>query len=133
MKSVNAGIEGNKSRVLFSFLGSDDDEKTYIEETEVNVSKDSIWENHFEDAEKLTTVTVIEDFEQPGLETAKELPKPEKSIPPATSGTTSASRKEKSHPEKKKKKFRYGTKNERQADQKKATLKKQKHSGKRKQ
>lgn len=101
---------------------------------EVNIPKDSIWENHFEDAEKLTTVTVIEDFEQPGLGTAEEGPKPEeKSVPPTTSGTNGGvPRKEKSHPETKKKKFRYGTKNERQADRKKAKLKKQKHSAKRK-
>jgi hypothetical protein len=87
----------------------------------------------------LTTVTVIEDFHQPGLETAEEVPKPTTTtIPPTTDGSvikensTPSWKKEKSHPETKKKKFRYGTKNERQNDRKKAKLKKQKHSSKRK-
>jgi hypothetical protein len=70
---------------------------------------------------------VIEDFDQVGLETADKIPKlaatktsnPYSSPPPP-------SKKAKTHPEKKKKAFRYGTKAERQSDRKKAKLKRNK-------
>lgn len=112
LKAVNAKLEG-----------SDDGEQTELEEAEIQVPKDPIWENHFEDAEKMTTVTVIEDFDQVGLETVDAPPKPI-SAPPTT--TPLPSSKTKPHPESKKKKaFRYGTKAERQSTRKKAKLKSQ--------
>lgn len=98
----------------------DEGEQTEAEEVEIQVPKDPIWENHFEDAEKMTTVTVIEDFDQIGLENADAIPKPST----ITSQPTPPSKKPKLHPESKKKKaFRYGTKAERQSDRKKAKLK----------
>ncbi len=107
-------------------VGSDDDDQTDAEEAEIQVPKDPIWENHFEDAEKMTTVTVIEDFDQVGLESA---PKP--SISDAKSQPQQPLKKPKIHPESKKKKaFRYGTKAERQSDRKKAKLKKNRHNRK---
>jgi hypothetical protein len=101
--------------------GSEEGEQTEIEEAEVKVPKDPIWENHFEDAEKMTTVTVIEDFDQVGLENVDA---PAKPTQPPVPATTQPSSKTKTHPESKKKKaFRYGTKAERQSDRKKAKLK----------
>ena len=100
--------------------GSEEGEQTELEEAEVKVPKDPIWENHFEDAEKMTTVTVIEDFDQVGLENVDAPPKPT----PTSAPTTTQPSKTKTHPESKKKKaFRYGTKAERQSDRKKAKLK----------
>ena len=102
--------------------GSEEGEQTELEEAEVKVPKDPIWENHFEDAEKMTTVTVIEDFDQVGLENVDTPPKPSPTSPPTT--TQSVPSKNKTYPESKKKKpFRYGTKAERQSDRKKAKLK----------
>lgn len=108
-------------------IGSEDGDQTDLEEAEVLVPKDPIWENHFEDAEKMTTVTVIEDFDQAGLENA---PKPSWSdAQPAPESPPS--KKPKLHPESKKKKaFRYGTKAERQSDRKKAKLKRNRHNRK---
>jgi hypothetical protein len=112
-------------------VGVDDGEETEAEADEdIKVPKDSIWENHFEDSEKMTTVTVIEDFDQVGLETPIDIPPPN----PTPSTTEphkpqSTDQKPKSHPEKKKK-FRYGTKAERHTDRKKAKLKKDKHGEK---
>jgi hypothetical protein len=121
---VNANLKG----VVFSTLlttGSDDGEQTETESVDVKVPKDSIWENHFEDSEKMTTVTVIEDFDQIGLETdaTKSTPTEDKKVYSKTSSTQP-----KSHPDKKKKAFRYGTKAERQSDRNKAKAKKQTHS-----
>lgn len=100
-------------------------------EEDIKVPKDSIWENHFEDSEKLTTVTVIEDFDQIGLETPLDIPPPQETLPTTTEPrkTPSSTSKPKPHPEKKKK-FRYGTKAERHTDRKKAKLKKEKHGEK---
>ena len=76
---MNAVIDGsNFSNVLTT--GTDEGEQTDIEPAEIAVPKDTIWENHFEDAEKMTTVTVIEDFDQVGLETVDPKPQP----PPPT-------------------------------------------------
>jgi len=95
------------------------------EETDIQVSKDPIWENHFEDAEKMTTVTIIEDFDQVGLESD-----PNPSIP-AANPQPPPLKKPKIHPESKKKKaFRYGTKAERQSDRKNAKLKKNRYNRK---
>jgi hypothetical protein len=68
----------------------------------------------------MTTVTVIENFDQIGLENA---PKP--SISDAQPAPESPPlKKPKSRPESKKKRaFRYGTKAERQSDRKKSILK----------
>jgi len=108
-------------------IGSEDGDQTDLEETEIQVPKDPIWENHFEDAEKMTTVTVIEDFDQAGLENA---PKPSISDTQQPSQSP-LSKKTKTHPESKKKKaFRYGTKAERQSDRKKAKLKNNRHNRK---
>ena len=82
---------------------------------------------------------MIEDFDQPVLEAAEDSVAPTNPLPPkqdsvaepSTLKKTFSGKREKSHPETKKKKFRYGTKNERQADRKKAQSKKQKHRGKR--
>ena len=87
--------------------------------------KDSIWTNHFDDEEKTTTVTIIEDFDQKGLETAN-IPA---SIPEPSAETmcSTVSNVQQAPPERKKKKaFRYGTKAERQSDRRKAKLKKYK-------
>ena len=110
-------------------VGVEDGEETEAEADEdIKVPKDSIWENHFEDSEKMTTVTVIEDFDEVGLETPIDIPAPPN--PTAEpSKPQSAQQKPKSHPEKKKK-FRYGTKAERHTDRKKAKLKKDKHGEK---
>jgi hypothetical protein len=89
--------------------------------------RDSIWQSHFEDAEKMTTVTVVEDFDQMGLENAELIPKPQpmKTLVPApdkkhTKHTTPAHNSQK---KKKKKSFRYGSKAERQTNILKAKLK----------
>lgn len=82
---------------------------------------------------------MIEDFDQPGLEATEDSVTPTNPLPPkqgpdaepSTLKKTFSGKREKSHPETKKKKFRYGTKNERQADRKKAQSKKQKRRGKR--
>jgi hypothetical protein len=76
---VNANIEGMSFRTTLT-TGSDVGEQTENEATDITVPKDSIWENHFEDNEKLTTVTIIEDFDQVGLETIDPKPQP----PPPT-------------------------------------------------
>jgi len=107
LKAVNAKLEGGN-----------EGEQTELEEMEIQVPKDPIWENHFEDAEKMTTVTVIEDFHQVGLETVDAPPKPS----PANTVQAPPS-KTKRHPESKKKAFRYGTKAERQSTRKKTKLK----------
>jgi hypothetical protein len=107
-----------------------------MEELEVKVPKDTIWENHFDDGEKLTTVTVIEDFDTNPLETldlptkppvTAKIPKPEdkKVLSLPLSRLTQSQPKKETHPSTKKKKFRYGTKAERQSDRKKLKLKKQ--------
>jgi hypothetical protein len=108
-------------------IGSEDGDQTDLEEAEIQVPKDPIWENHFEDAEKMTTVTIIEDLDQGGLENG---PKP--SISYAEPAPQSPpSKKTKTHLESKKKKaFRYGTKAERQSDRKKAKLKQNRHNRK---
>jgi hypothetical protein len=108
-------------------IESEDDDETDLEKAEIQVPKDPIWENHFEDAEKMTTVTVIEDFDQVGLENA-----PKSSISDAQPAPQSPpSKKAKTRAESKKKKaFRYGTKAERQSDRKKAKLKKNRHNRK---
>jgi len=99
-----------------------------LDELEIKVPKDPIWENHFEDAEKMTTVTAIEDFTQTGLENTDPTPQPN----PLTTTTPSLPpTKSKLHPETKKKKaFRYGTKAERKSDRKKAKLKTKRHQPK---
>jgi hypothetical protein len=76
---VNANIEGMSFTTVLT-TGSDVGEQTENEATDIVVPKDSIWENHFEDNEKLTTVTIIEDFDQVGLETID--PKPQQPSPP---------------------------------------------------
>src|SRR5271169_2268114 len=112
-----ADIEQRLKAVNSKREESDEDEQTELEEAEVKVPKDPIWENHFEDAEKMTTVTVIEDFDQVGLENVDTPPKPSPTSPPTT--TQSVPSKNKTYPESKKKKpFRYGTKAERQSDRK---------------
>jgi len=99
-----------------------------MEEDNIIIPTDSIWENHFEDNEKLTTVTIIEDFDQGGLENAEGISKP---IPEETKEVTVPAHSTKSEAltreRKKKKAFRYGTKAERQADRRKAKLKKHDH------
>lgn len=124
---MNANLNG----VYFSTsltTGSDDGEQTETETADIRVPKTSVWENHFEDSEKMTTVTVIEDFDPIGLETVTAKPPPptpteDQKVYPKTS-----SAQPKSHPDKKKKAFRYGTKAERQSDRNKAKAKKQTHS-----
>ena len=114
-------------------IGSDAGEQIEAEVVDISVPKDSIWENHFEDNEKMTTVTVIEDFDQIGLEKAEDIPKPQNTGPvPTENPKFQSSEQKKSHPDKKKKAFRYGTKAERQSDRKKTKLKKQKSGPKRK-
>jgi hypothetical protein len=107
-------------------IGSDEEEENISGNEDIQIPKDLIWENHFEDNEKLTTVTVIEDFQQDGLENAEGLSKPQISQDKQEpSVTTQVKKTEASTSEKKKKKaFRYGTKAERQADRRKAKLKK---------
>jgi hypothetical protein len=70
----------------------------------------------------LTTVTVVEDFDQMGLENADMIPKPEplKPIVQPADQKRNASHDDK---KKKKKSFRYGTKAERQSDLLKTKLK----------
>ena len=109
-------------------IGSDEGEQTEVDEAEVKLPKDPIWENHFEDAEKMTTVTVIEDFNQIDLENTD--PTPPR---PTTTTTAPAPKSKPSHPEQKKKKaFRYGTKAERQSDRKKLKEKKKHHQNSKK-
>jgi hypothetical protein len=71
----------------------------------------------------LTTVTVVEDFDQMGLENADMIPKPEpvQAIVPPNKKKRNATHDDKR--KKKKKSFRYGTKAERQSDLIKAKLK----------
>jgi len=107
---------------------SDDEEDDTIENDDIKIPKDTIWENYFEDTEKLTTVTVIEDFEQGGLEAAQ-LPINSGAQDQERTSTTQPTKSEKPVNDKKKKKaFRYGTKAERQAERRKAKLKKHGHS-----
>jgi len=70
----------------------------------------------------MTTVTVVEDFDQMGLENADMIPKPQpwKPIAPAAE---KAHNKPHDTKKKKKKSFRYGTKAERQNNVLKAKLK----------
>jgi hypothetical protein len=77
-----------------------------------------MWENHFEDSQKMTTVTVIEDFTQIGLENAEAIPQPTESQQHQVQSSSTSPKESK-----KKKAFRYGTKAERQSDRKKARLK----------
>jgi hypothetical protein len=105
-------------------LGAGSDEELLVEDAPP--AKDSIWENHFDDGEKLTTVTVIEDFDQVGLETVN----PPTHIPDAVEPSPAPKSKKIPPEHKKKKSFRYGTKAERQSDRRKAKLKKQKHGRK---
>jgi hypothetical protein len=70
----------------------------------------------------LTTVTVVEDFDQMGLENADMIPKPQ----PTTPIVPEQKQRNATHDDKKKKKkksFRYGTKAERQSDLLKTKLK----------
>jgi hypothetical protein len=111
-----------------------DGEDSGNEGIEKGVPNESIWQNHFEDAEKMTTVTVIEDFEQIGLENFDGSGTNEEK--PAISSTTPSMASEpqisKKKPESKKKAFRYGTKAERKSDRQKAKLKKVRNKSKRK-
>ena len=105
-------------------IGSDNEEAwTDKEDKQTDIeTRDSIWQSHFEDAEKMTTVTVVEDFDQMGLENADMIPKPQpwKPIAPAAE---KAHNKPHDTKKKKKKSFRYGTKAERQNNVLKAKLK----------
>lgn len=121
MKALNVQLDGSSFQKQVLSTDNDDEEQPEIEDKEAQVPKDSIWENHFEDTEKMTTVTIIEDFDQRGLENAETIPKPKSSkpeVPPPSSSKTST----RLDP-KKKKAFRYGTKAERQSDRRKAQLK----------
>ena len=105
------------------------EETSESEEVEEEVMKESIWQNHFEDAEKMTTVTVIEDFEQTGLENFAALESNDEKVTtsptkPPESKVPTVPTVPKKNPESKKKAFRYGTKAERKSDRKKAKLKK---------
>jgi len=86
---------------------------------EIQVLKDPIWENHFEDADKMTTVTVIEDFHQVGLGTVDTPLKPS----PANTIQAPLSKTKRHAESEKKKAFCYGTKAKRQSTRKKAKLK----------
>ena len=131
LKAIDEQMHGKFQLGLELREGDDDEDEESGSEDDVKVRKDSIWENHFEDSEKLTTVTVIEDFDQEGLENVEGIAKRQKLDDEETEKTeTKESKKpDVQKPEKKKKKaFRYGTKAERRADRDKAKLKRQAHA-----
>ena len=127
---MNDHLQGLSSFALKLTAVSDEEEWEGITAADIEVAKDSIWQDHFEDNEKTTTVTVIEDFDQ------NDLTFPDGNIKPSTPeivnglGTEAIPQKTDKPPQgkKKKKAFRYGTKAERQADRRKAKLKKHNHN-----
>ena len=121
MKALNAGVEGiNNFLARLSEEDEDEESENEIDGQCIEVPKRSVWENHFEDTEKSTTVTIVEGLNQGDEEDLR------LKAFPATKPMSSASTDSKTPKSKlndKKKRFRYLTKHEQKANSKKARLK----------
>lgn len=124
LKAINSHLEGIP-RLHLNLTAESDDEGEVLGDTEAKVAKDTIWQSHFEDVEKTTTVTVIEEFDHDGLENSEII----RQTPSSTAVPSEQVPVKPSKPSepRKKKAFRYGTKAERLTEKRKSKLKKHAH------